>query len=123
MDIRSIAHQTPGIDELAQKIERRNFVTRRKLYDLLALSVQKWVRVDKQSIGFLPGEACEDRVDFAFSAGVPHSELQTESAPQPAYRAPRPRSAEISNWSALQARCRWAQVDGQALSASAPFPT
>src|ERR1700730_25557 len=78
MDIRSIAHQTPDIDELAQKIERRNFVTRRKLYDLLALSVQKWVRVNKQSIDFLPGEASEDRVDFAFSAGVQHSELQTK---------------------------------------------
>jgi len=75
VDIGSIAHQAPSIDELAQKIERRNFVTRRKLYDLLPLSEQKWVRADKQSIDFLPGKTCEDR-NFVFGAGVQHCELQ-----------------------------------------------
>ena len=40
------------------------------MYDLLPLSEQKWVRVDKQSIDFLPGEACEDRVDFALATLV-----------------------------------------------------
>ena len=39
-------------------------MTRSKLYDLLPLSEQKWVRVDKQRIDFLPGDVREGSRQF-----------------------------------------------------------
>src|SRR5262249_49918056 len=75
-----VAHQTPGIHELAQEIDCRNVVTRSQLYDLLPLSEQKWIRVDNQTVYFLLGMHCEGRLNFTFIAGVQYSDLQTERA-------------------------------------------
>jgi hypothetical protein len=63
-------------------------VTRRKPYDLLALSEQKWVGVDDESTDLIPGESREGCVDFSFITGVQHRDVQTERerrSPQVAY--------------------------------------
>ena len=55
-----------------------NFVTRRKLHDLLPLSEQKWVGGDNQSSDFISGENRKGRVDFTFIAGIQHRDVQPD---------------------------------------------
>jgi len=80
-----------------------NFVTRRKLHDLLPLSEQKWVGGDNQRTDFISGENREGCVDFTFITGNQYRDVQTERVRlQPADRLSRPRPAEISDCVARQ---------------------
>src|SRR5262249_17719241 len=48
---RSIAHQTTGLDEFAQFVDRRNGVVGRKRHELFASTVEERVGADQQGVG------------------------------------------------------------------------
>src|SRR5258708_39016627 len=69
-DIGAVAHQTTGLDEFPQKIDRGNLVMCSQPNELVALPEQKRVCGDNQRVSILLDEGCEGRVDFTFRAGV-----------------------------------------------------
>ena len=78
VDIGAVAHQATSVDELTQKIDSRNHVTRGQPYELIPLPEQKRVRADNQSAVSLRDNGCEGRVDFTFGAGVQNVDVYSE---------------------------------------------
>ena len=66
----AIAHQTPDVDVLADFIQRRNFMTRRKPDEMLAPSRRTGPHYNQKRIGSLLDERREDLIEVIFVAAL-----------------------------------------------------
>src|SRR6516165_10756249 len=74
-DVRSVAHQPAGYDEITDRIRRRNTLARRQARNLHAAAGKECVGCDEEGIGALASKAGKGRIDLATRAGVEDMDL------------------------------------------------